>query len=73
MSLTTYLEAAAKEGRAPFSPNDLIAQQDLEDIDPGSEARGSPEPHFCIFESASTFKLLYVQVLWIYIYIVVMM
>lgn len=34
MSLTTYLEAAAKEGQAPFDPRELIPVADLESYDP---------------------------------------
>ena len=55
MSLTTYLEAAQKEGRAPFDPKDLVSQEDMDAIDPnqllivttGSQARPSaatPQP-----------------------------
>ena len=34
MSLTTYLEAADLEGRAPFDPKELIAPADIDTIDP---------------------------------------
>lgn len=34
MSLTTYLEAAHREGRAPFDPNELVAQEDMDSVDP---------------------------------------
>lgn len=34
MSLTTYLEAAHREGRAPFDPKELVAQEDLDSVDP---------------------------------------
>jgi len=34
MSLTTYLEAAWKDGRAPLNPNDLINPSDLNKYDP---------------------------------------
>ena len=34
LSLTTYLEAAEKVGRAPFSPAELVPVNDLEEHDP---------------------------------------
>jgi hypothetical protein len=34
MSLTTYLEAAHREGRAPFDPKELVAQEDMDSVDP---------------------------------------
>ena len=34
MSLTTYLEAAHREGRAPFDPNELVDQSDMDSVDP---------------------------------------
>ena len=34
MSLTTYLEAAHREGRAPFDPNELVDQEDMDSVDP---------------------------------------
>lgn len=34
MSLTTYLEAAQREGRAPIDPKDLVSQEDMEGMDP---------------------------------------
>ena len=34
MSLTTYLEAAWREGRAPMDPRDLVPQSAIEDYDP---------------------------------------
>ena len=34
MSLTTYLEAAHREGRAPFDPAELVAQEDMNSVDP---------------------------------------
>jgi mRNA degradation ribonuclease J1/J2 len=34
MSLTTYLEAAHREGRAPFDPRELVPQEDMDSIDP---------------------------------------
>lgn len=34
MSLTTYLEAAAHEGRAPIDPKDIVSQADMEGMDP---------------------------------------
>jgi hypothetical protein len=34
MSLTTYLEAAHREGRAPFDPAELVAQDDINSVDP---------------------------------------
>lgn len=36
MSLTTYLEAAHAEGRAPFSPADLVPVSDIEQHDPNT-------------------------------------
>lgn len=33
-SLNTYLEAAWRDGRAPFSPKDLIHWSELDDMDP---------------------------------------
>ena len=53
MSLTTYLEAAHREGRAPFNPNELVDQADMDSVDPnkllvvttGSQvARATPSP-----------------------------
>ena len=34
MSLTTYLEAAHREGRAPFDPKELVPQEDMDAVDP---------------------------------------
>lgn len=34
MSLTTYLQAAHREGRAPFDPKDLVPQSAIDDMDP---------------------------------------
>ena len=34
MSLTTYLEAAHREGRAPFDPKELVPQEDMDAMDP---------------------------------------
>ena len=34
MSLTTYLEAAHRDGRAPFDPKELVAANRINDIDP---------------------------------------
>lgn len=34
MSLTTYLEAAEREGRAPINPKDLVSQEDMDGMDP---------------------------------------
>lgn len=34
MALTTYLEAAFREGRAPFDPKELVPQGDIDDYDP---------------------------------------
>ncbi len=47
MSLTTYLEAAHREGRAPFDPRELVPTSDIGGMDPsellivttGSQAR----------------------------------
>ena len=47
MSLTSYLEAADANGRAPFNPKDLVPQSEIDTIDPnkllivttGSQAR----------------------------------
>ena len=36
MSLTTYLEAAHREGRAPFDPKELVAQEDMDSVDPNN-------------------------------------
>lgn len=36
MSLNTYLEAAWRDGRAPFDPKDLVAPADLRSHDPSS-------------------------------------
>jgi beta-CASP RNase J family ribonuclease len=36
MSLTTYLEAAWREGRAPMDPRDLVPQSAIDDCDPNS-------------------------------------
>jgi mRNA degradation ribonuclease J1/J2 len=34
MSLGFYLEAAAREGRAPFDPKEVITAADMDDYDP---------------------------------------
>jgi mRNA degradation ribonuclease J1/J2 len=34
MSLTTYLEAAQEEGRAPINPKDIVSQNDMDAMDP---------------------------------------
>ena len=34
MSLHTYLDAAWKDGRAPFDPREVLSVQELEDHDP---------------------------------------
>ena len=34
MSLGTYLEAAAREGRAPFDPKEVVTAADMQDYDP---------------------------------------
>ena len=34
LSLTTYLEAAHLEGRAPFNPKELIQPADIPNMDP---------------------------------------
>lgn len=47
MSLTTYLEAAHREGRAPFDPKELVPVHEINGMDPsellivttGSQAR----------------------------------
>ena len=47
MSLTTYLEAAHREGRAPFDPRELVPVHEISGMDPsellivttGSQAR----------------------------------
>lgn len=52
MSLTTYLEAAHREGRAPFDPRELVPQEDMDAVDPnkliivttGSQARALHYP-----------------------------
>lgn len=36
MSLTTYLEAAWRDGRAPFDPRELVPPSELSDYDPSS-------------------------------------
>lgn len=36
MSLHTYLEAAAKCGRAPFDPNELIQPAEMDTVDPNN-------------------------------------
>ena len=49
MSLHTYLDAAWRDGRAPFDPREVLHVQELEDIDPskvlvvttGSQVRGA--------------------------------
>lgn len=62
MSLTTYLEAAEREGRAPINPKDLVSQEDMDGMDPnqllvvttGSQV-GDPAtdithvPAYCVF------------------------
>ena len=53
MSLTSYLEAADANGRAPFNPKDLVPQSEIDTIDPnkllivttGSQARNPPSRH----------------------------
>lgn len=42
MSLTTYLEAAKTDGRAPFDPKELISQNDLDQYAPNGKARCPP-------------------------------
>ncbi len=34
MSLTTYLEAAHRDGRAPFDPKELVSANQINDVDP---------------------------------------
>lgn len=34
LSLTSYLEAAHQEGRAPFNPRELIQPPDMQNMDP---------------------------------------
>lgn len=36
MSLTTYLEAAWRDGRAPFDPRELVPPSELSDYDPSN-------------------------------------
>ena len=53
MSLTTYLEAAHRDGRAPFDPKELVSANQINDVDPsqllivttGSQV-GYPAPEF---------------------------
>jgi mRNA degradation ribonuclease J1/J2 len=55
MSLTTYLEAAHREGRAPFDPRELVPAADIGGMDPsellivttGSQARRGADAPLC--------------------------
>lgn len=53
MSLTTYLEAADLEGRAPFDPKELVAPADMDTIDPDKlmiVSTGSQVPSFPLLQ-----------------------
>ena len=60
MSLTTYLEAAHREGRAPFDPKELVPQEDMDAVDPNKllvVTTGSQVPTFTMKQGAASVQL----------------
>ena len=65
MSLNTYLEAAAREGRSPIDPRDLVPPEALADADPnrllivttGSQAEPRAQLSLASRQASGTLKI----------------